>query len=277
MFKRYFALVALAAWSLCVSCAATASLEAASPNAAIEAEEEVADSAVLAPGPEASRAFGHRSKEQLAQAEPAAPPPPPSAPSEEPPAAPPEPPPSQVDAQLAGPLLIYQAHITMSVFETAQAIDQVEQAARSSGGYLVSRDDTTIVVRVPASKFDGVLAELLKLGDVLSRNVEVRDVTEEYFDLATRLRNQEAVLARLEALLAEATNVEEAIKVETELARVAGEVEVLKGRLKLLRELIAYSTITIEFAPRPQEHIDGAVNLPFPWLEGLGLGNLLSL
>jgi hypothetical protein len=216
--------------------------------------------------------------ERLAQA-PGAPPPPPPPDATEPtdPGAPAQPAPSKPDAQIAGPLLIYTAHLGMSVFETAKALDTVEQMARDAGGYLVIRNNTTITVRVPASKFDSVLAETMKLGDVLQRNVEVRDVTEEYYDLQTRLRNKEAVLERLKELLKRADQVEDALKVEAELARVTAEVEQMKGRLKLLRELIAFSTITVEFAPRETEHIDSNVNLPFPWLGGLGLSNLMSL
>jgi len=212
---------------------------------------------------------------ELAQATPSAPleaSVPPSDPS-----TPPPPPPNQTDAELAGPLLIYSAHLGLSVFETEKSLDKMEKMAREAGGYLVVRRDNDITIRVPASQFDSVLAETMKLGDVLERNVEVHDVTEEYYDVQTRLRNMEAVLERLQELLEKADSVEDALKVEAELARVAADVERMKGRLKLLHELISFSTITVEFATQAQEHVDSNVNLPFPWLGGLGLSNLLSL
>lgn len=56
---------------------------------------------------------------------------------------------------------------------------------------------------------------------------------------------------RLEELLKKAAKVEEALAVERELERVAGELERIKGRLKLLRELVTFSTITVEFQPAP--------------------------
>ncbi len=242
-----------------------------------EGMPEMAPSPVAAPQAMKRQAGGGgRLHGQLAQG-PAAPPPPDAAPDTAQPDAPPSPPESQPDARLAGPLLIYTAEIGMSVFETAKALDAVEALARKAGGYLVVRNDTTITVRVPAGQFDTALAGVMKLGDVLERNVEVRDVTEEYYDLQTRLRNKEAVLERLKELLKRAENVEDALKVETELARVAADVEQMKGRLKLLRELVSFSTITVRFAPQQVEHIDGTVELPFPWLGGLGLGNLMSL
>lgn len=178
---------------------------------------------------------------------------------------------------VAGPLLIYKAQLYMAVFETRKAIDAVEKLAKDNGGYLVSREDTRITVRVPAGKFDGALDSIGKMGDLLHRNVNVQDVTAEYTDLAIRQRNLEVMRERLEELLKKAAKVEEALAVERELERVAGEIERIKGRLKLLRELVTFSTITVEFQPRPVDHVDSKVILPFPWLDRLGLGDLLRL
>jgi hypothetical protein len=51
----------------------------------------------------------------------------------------------------------------------------------------------------------------------------------------------------------------------------------MKGRLKLMRELILFSTITLRFEARAVESLDPKVRLPFPWLDQLGLSNLLRL
>jgi hypothetical protein len=118
---------------------------------------------------------------------------------------------------------------------------------------------------------------VLKLGDLLHREVTARDVTEEFFDTQVRLQNLEAVRARFEELLKRAQKVEEALAVERELERVAGQIEQLKGRLKLLKELVAFSTITVEFQPRAVDQVQSIVRLPFPWLQQLGLSELLRL
>ena len=180
------------------------------------------------------------------------------------------------DATVAAPLLIYTANLVMGVFEAAESIDQAEKLALDAGGYLVRRDDQSITVRVPAAKFHDTLKQIMKLGDVRHRDVKVQDVTEQFHDLQVRLRNAEAVLARLHTLLERAQSVKDALAVETELARVAGQVEQLKGKLKLLRELIAFSTITVRFDAEPVEQLESNIPLPFPWLDSLGLGNLLS-
>jgi hypothetical protein len=220
-----------------------------------------------------------------------------AAPSPAPPAAPgapSPPPPAKADAptsnrpqepgtgvaerpSIASPMLIYTANLHLAVFEAKKAIEAAEKLARDSGGYLVKRTDRAITFRVPAGKFQDTLAQVVKLGDVLHREVTARDVTEEFFDVQTRLQNLEAVRARFEELLKRAQKVEEALAVERELERVAGQIELLKGRLKLLKELVAFSTITVEFQPRATDTVESVVKLPFPWLEQLGLGELLRL
>ncbi|MBN2195482.1 MAG: DUF4349 domain-containing protein [Polyangiaceae bacterium] len=232
-----------------------------------------------AEGPEPLEAtLSNSGDARLAQAVPAGAPKQPAATTEpaDDPSEPPKPAPTASDA-VAGPLLIYTANLNLGVFETTKSIDAVETAAREAGGYLVIRDEATITVRVPSARFDEVLKKAMALGDVLARNVEVRDVTDEYYDLQTRLRNQEAVLERLKELLERADTVEDALKVEAQLGRVAAEVEQIKGRLKLLRELVTFSTIIVRFQPTAVEDVGGKVTLPFPWLGTLGLGSLLRL
>jgi len=175
------------------------------------------------------------------------------------------------------PLLIYTANIQLAVFEAAAGIDAVQALSHTLGGYLVRRTDTSITIRVPAETFDAAVVEVSKLGDPLHRDVSAQDVTDEFRDIETRLKNMLAVRDRLEDLLAKAKDVQEALAVERELERVTTQIEQLKGRLKMLTHLIAYSTITVTFQARPAERLDPLVELPFTWIRELGLQRLLRL
>jgi hypothetical protein len=175
------------------------------------------------------------------------------------------------------PLLIYTATMTLAVFGAREAIAQVEELARSTGGYLVSRGDESITIRVPTKAFHGALNGVGKLGDELHREVNVRDVTEQFADLEVRLRNAEAVRLRLEALLAKAGKIEDALAVERELERITQTIEQMKGRLRLMSELVQFSTITVNFHARPRDQVGSEVRLPFGWLGELGLVPLMNL
>ena len=178
--------------------------------------------------------------------------------------------PRQVD------FLVYTAAFTLSVFQVEPELKRIEELARQSGGYLSTRDNTHIVIRVPRAKFDGVVRDIEKIGHVIDRNIKAEDVTDEFMDLDTRLRSARAMRERLEKLLHSAA-VKDALEIEKELGRITGEIERMEGKLKLLRDKIAYSTITVNFRAIAPDTVRDNFELPFPWLRELGLATLLRL
>lgn len=182
------------------------------------------------------------------------------------------------DAQ-HGPLLIYQATLHLSVFEVEATQGTVIEIAQELGGFLARQNDQQVVIRVPAGKFREALARIEQAGDVLHRNIEALDVSEEFRDVQIRLRNAEVVRDRLAALMAQARTVEEALAVQVELERITGVIEQLKGRMQYLGDRIAFSTITVFFQPAPNAGTDqpDVFRLPFPWLDELSLRSLLNL
>jgi hypothetical protein len=174
-------------------------------------------------------------------------------------------------------VLIYTAQLSMAVFQVDKSLGEVETLARNLGGFLSHRTDTQITIRVPAAQFDEALKGIAGMGDVLTRNVQVEDVTEEYLDVTLRLKNARQVRERIAQLLANAKNVEESLEVERELHRLSAEIERLEGRLKYLRSKAQYSTITVTFRPEQVDDVRPAFQLPFPWLRELGLGRLMNL
>ncbi|WP_437550116.1 DUF4349 domain-containing protein [Sorangium sp. So ce367] len=298
----------LPVWALLASLAGPAACSSA-PSAARDASSSPAYGAAPAPmagmPPRVMQTAGESVREESYDAEvsvaadfaKAAPPPAPGGGAQPPTARPaptaatPQPAPTssgaapQAAPQAAGevsaaraPLLVYTAEIGMAVFEVGASLGKVEALARDLGGFLARRDDRTITIRVPAARFDEALKRLAELGDILQRNVVAQDVTEEFFDLAIRIRNARAVRDRLEKLLEKAAKVEESIQLERELARVSSELERLEGRLKFLRDRIAFSTLTVSFQPRSTETLaPSGPRLPIDWLNELGLSRLLNL
>ena len=173
-------------------------------------------------------------------------------------------------------LLIYTGSFQMAVFEVEKAISTVEDLARASGGFLANRDSHQITIRVPAARFDEIVKEIAKMGDVLHREVQVDDVTEQFMDVSIRLKNARAVRERILQLLANAKTVEESIKVEQELRRLSAEIERMEGRLKLLTNRIQMSTITVRFETTRTSERQTKFRLPFSWLSRLGLGRLMD-
>lgn len=222
---------------------------------------------------EAAPAAGYADKNMMAA--PAAPPPPP------PPAQPQEK--TKADTAVAQgeekrdtQLIIYTAKVTMAVYQVETGLVAVEKIAKDMGGYLSLKKDREIVIRVPRARFEPSLAAIDKVGDVLHRDIQAQDVTDEFVDVEIRIKNARAMQARLKTLLERAA-VKEALEIEKEMNRVTQELELLEGKLKLLKDKIAYSTITVHFEARGSTIQATRVRLPFPWLTQLGLPSLLSL
>ena len=237
---------------------------AADSDDAGEAEES------MAPAPSA----GFSGVDRIAQADVprrASPPTPPAQPHQ----APDE---HQATDATRGPLLIYQAVLHLAVYQVQDNQRSVITIAREMDGFLSQQSDTIVVIRVPAGRFQEALGRIEALGDVLHRNIQATDVSEEFRDTQIRLRNLEQVRDRLAALLAQARTVEESLQIERELERLTTEIESMKGRLRFLEDRIAFSTITVNFSPKETENLQGELfNLPFDFLYNLGLRTLMNL
>ena len=154
-------------------------------------------------------------------------------------------------------IIVRAANMVIVVDEIQAAIDDISQMADSMGGWVVSTDrsrkhDGSVSIRVPAASLDPAIEKLRELArDVETEITTSQDVTDEYYDLQSRLKNQQATEAALIRLLDRAENVEHALAIQRELSNVQENVERLLGRIKLLEETSAFSLITVSLRLAP--------------------------
>ena len=145
-------------------------------------------------------------------------------------------------------IIVRTVHIELEVDDVAESIEEIAQGAQRDGGWVVSTDRSSkhigfISVRVPAAKLDDVLNWMRAVGvDVLSEASTSTDVTDEYYDLRSRVESMQATEEALIRLLDRAEKVEDALEVQRELARLQVEIEAHLGRIKLLEETAAFFT-----------------------------------
>ncbi|HYG15304.1 MAG TPA: DUF4349 domain-containing protein [Bacteroidia bacterium] len=158
--------------------------------------------------------------------------------------------------------ITYTAHINLEVKNPDTAAAQISAFTKQSGGYVQSISNEYAVIKVPAKGLTSAIAEIEKLGKVRYKNITASDITAEYYDVVTRLDNLEKARARYLELLSKAQTVEEMLKVEKELERVNGEMEIIKTRLNYMNNSVQYSTITIQLNEKVKP---GILGYPFVW------------
>ncbi|HAU66313.1 TPA: hypothetical protein DCW61_03130 [Candidatus Uhrbacteria bacterium] len=113
-------------------------------------------------------------------------------------------------------------------------------------------------VRVPEETFDTTIVELKALALIVTQeSVNSDDVTEQYIDLAARLKNAQLQEVRYTEILQVAKTVEEMIKVETALANVRSTIESLTGQIQYLDSQTNLSTITLSLSEEPVVTVGG--------------------
>jgi len=155
-------------------------------------------------------------------------------------------------------MIVRTGDISLVVEDVVDSRDEIAQLAVRFDGYVVSsrirgeEQDMRgwISIRVPDERFDQALAELRELAvRVTSESTSSRDVTEEYVDLQSRLKNAEATESQYLALLEKAADVEDILRIYDSLSRVRGEIEQIKGRMQYLERTSSMSLISVNLEP----------------------------
>lgn len=164
---------------------------------------------------------------------------------------------------------IYSGYAQLVVDSTKDSKNEITAIADGTGGYVESVYENTIVIRIPAARFDEIFESILALGKVARKSIETFDVTEFYADLQTRLIIAQKTRERLYALLDRTTDVEERVKILREIRRLSEEIERIKITFDLLENQIAYSRITVDLVSRFDEESYAQGKIPFSWMAGL--------
>ncbi len=141
--------------------------------------------------------------------------------------------------------IISSAEIRINTTAADSVHARVLEIANTNNGYMVKSENDLTQIRIPAGEFAKVLEEIETLGEVISKNMRGKDITDEYHDLEIRLDNAEKTRQRYLALLDKAETIEEILSIERELERLNNEIELLKGKLERLSHLVEYATITV--------------------------------
>lgn len=167
-------------------------------------------------------------------------------------------------AQPSNRKIIKNGEMRLAVEDTDVAVSRITQIAADVGGYILSsrawtQDDAasgdshryaTITISVPSDRFEESLNRLRGLAvRVADETASGEDVTDQYVDLQSQLKNYQATRDRIRGFLDQAQTVEEALKVNEQLAAVEAEIERIQGQINYLAGRSAFSTIAVNVEP----------------------------
>ncbi len=159
-----------------------------------------------------------------------------------------------VPAAMANRKLIRTGQMRVEVEDTEAAMRRIREISAKAGGFigdtsLTRHDDGShwgnVTIRVPTDQFDTMLQGLQELGRVHEISTDTQDVTEQYVDLEARIRNRKREEEALLELMKRRGSLEDIIRVETRLSDVRETIERFEGQLRLLKDQVALSTITV--------------------------------
>ncbi len=158
--------------------------------------------------------------------------------------------------------IIKSGDLTLKIADADKAVSQITSVAKNNGGDIFSTSlyegannmkTGTVTVKVPVANFEKAFSEIKKVASLVVReSISGQDVTEQYTDLQSRLKNKQAEEQAFAAILQRSGQIDDVLKVTRELARVRGEIEVLQGRIKLLESQTDMSTITAQISEDTQ-------------------------
>ena len=165
-------------------------------------------------------------------------------------------------AQILDRMVIRTAQLAIEVTSVDKALGMVRDIAARGDGF-VSNSNTRVervndqnqtvadlTLQVRSIAVDSVISELRGLGDVTSETSGSQDVTEEYVDLGSNLRNLQATESAILKLMDKATQIQDVLSLQRELTNIRGQIERIQGRRTYLEHRTDMATITVALRPQ---------------------------
>jgi hypothetical protein len=164
-------------------------------------------------------------------------------------------------------LVIKNADVSIVVDDPAAALDDISALADELGGFVVSSNlyqstsaagieypSASITIRVPAESLSDALDRIEgQAVRVVSQSQSGQDVTSQYTDLQSRLRNLEDAEELLRQIMDEARDTEDVLNAFNQLNYITEQIEVLKGQIQYYEESAALSAISVQLIASASE------------------------
>jgi hypothetical protein len=132
----------------------------------------------------------------------------------------------------------------------------IRKAIKQYGGYIANEQQqntdyqlqSIISIKVPVSRFEDMVNSFGGEGiKVLELSISTEDVSDAYVDSKSRMEARKQVRARYIELLKDARKMSDVLSIQNEINSTQEEIEAAAGRMQLLQNQSAYSTINLTY------------------------------
>jgi hypothetical protein len=150
--------------------------------------------------------------------------------------------------------IIKDGQLRIQVADLENSKSRIDTLVKNHGGYYdkesfnnTDRESTYhLKIRVPFANFEILINDIeTGKGELKYKEIDARDVTDQFIDLETRLQNKKNYLKRYNELLAKAQTVKDILEIEEKIRGIEEEIESTTGRLNYLSDLVEYSSLDL--------------------------------
>lgn len=146
--------------------------------------------------------------------------------------------------------LIRTGNVSLEVQSLSDAEEKIAAWAKSLGGYVTNANTwemgASFTVRIPSERFDQAMADAGNFGRITNRSINSQDVSDNYYDIKSRLETKYILRDKLSNYLSQAKDIKDLLEIERQLNSVIEDIESTESRFKRLSNQIDYSTIYID-------------------------------
>lgn len=160
----------------------------------------------------------------------------------------------KVEPKVITKKIIKDGRLGLQVDNLQAAKQKIDSLVKAAGGYyanenLKNSDNQSgyeLVIRIPVVNFEKFVGSAENgSSKVLYKEIQARDVTEEFVDLSTRINSKRNSLARYNEIMKKANTVKDIIQIEESIRVLQEEIESTEGRLRYLNDCVSYSTLNM--------------------------------
>jgi len=146
-----------------------------------------------------------------------------------------------------------------------EAADGIEAWVDRNGGYLLSRIEDRLVLRVPSKALDEFVDFLESFAEeIIQIQQKTEDISQSLLEIEAGIRSKQELFEQALVLM-DQSDLSTTLEIESEILSILEDIEGLKGKLKKLQGESALARVQIDFTLE-EEKLPESLPSSFPWI-----------